>query len=98
MNYLTLKQTAAKFNVSVRTIARLVKERKIPHTYAAGKIRFPEAVLEEWAQAPEVTAAAWFSGIIEPQPGTEKGCNAEEKDNEERADNLGRDIFLQNQE
>ncbi len=47
---LNTKQVAEKLGVSVRTIERWRKDRKIPYYNLNGIIRFDEQIIESWLQ------------------------------------------------
>jgi predicted DNA-binding transcriptional regulator AlpA len=87
MKYLTLKQVADKFGVCTKTISKLAKNHKIPHTCALGCLRFPEAVLDHWAQNPDQVVSEWFQQEV-THGGIDDGNETT------GAHELGRSLFL----
>ena len=60
--YLTVQQVADRFNLTVKSVYRYVKEGSIPYYRLAGKaIRFKQSEIEAWAEmgrgGPEVSDA-----------------------------------------
>ncbi|MCP4446464.1 MAG: helix-turn-helix domain-containing protein [Myxococcales bacterium] len=86
MKYLTLQQTAEKFGVSAKTVRRLAKRHMIPCTSALGPLRFPEALLDEWAKSPNPVTERWFSSKEAEHEDLENG--------DKKARQVGRSLFL----
>ncbi len=87
--FLTLKQTAAKLNVSTRTVRRLVAARRIPFLRVGNQLRFPVDLLDQWARNPDLVAAQWFAGKEVLHEG-----DLENGSDQEEGKELGRALFL----
>jgi excisionase family DNA binding protein len=87
--YLSAREVALKFNVSEKTIKRLVSDRRIPFVRIGTQLRFPALLLEDWSRNPDLVAKQWFAG--KEAAGKREETNGSDQT---AGEELGRSLFL----